>query len=67
MGLFYFMVEIKFICETSNNFLSLETFDDYVEIAIDTGKDIYAVHLTTKDSEQLIDELRKIIHKIKWK
>lgn len=61
------MVEIKFICETSNNFLSLETFDNYVEIAIDTGKDIYAVHLTVKDSQQFIDELRKIIDKIKWK
>jgi hypothetical protein len=67
VGLFYFMTETKFICETTGNLLEVNQFDNFIEISIDTKfKHIppLAVHLTIDDSEKLIDELHNFIMKI---
>jgi len=66
-GLFYFMTEIKFFCETTSNELQVLQFDDFIEISIDTnsiGFNIPAVHLTIKDAELLMDELHSAIIKV---
>lgn len=66
-SLFYFMVFLEFICETTHNKLEVNQFDDYVEISIDnnsSGLNIPAVHLTIKDAEKLMDEIHKMIIQI---
>ena len=58
------MTRIIYRCETSNNELEILTFDDFIELTIDTGKNIYHVHLTLKDSKKLMEDIHQKIIQI---
>lgn len=58
------MTRQQFLCETTENELEVLTFDNFIEISIDTGKEIYAVHLTINDAERFMDAIHNKIIQI---
>jgi len=67
-GLFYFMTEIKFICETTSNHLEvysleIESGEKFIEVSIqgNSYEALLNVHLTIKDAELLMDQIHKSI------